>query len=297
MFLCHLVKEISRRVSFDLDDEDDMNSSYTEWYLTERFISDIRYYGHKSSGLGHILPLIKIDRPSEKTTGGDMEWVFVAPCEIQGPQYIRVIIQCKRVFLAAPVRAPRWEYSELYHSKGTGSQVVTLTNYARRSPQTAALYMLFNAGKLSGIYGSDVKGINLLNAEYVRRWRDIAIRKKSGGIWPIEVSHLKPYFFSLEDIFCPKIRIPTLLPNPRKSLEVRTNLAIHPARIITLLNSSENIRAIEVEQNQNIPDSISKSLKGYLEKEPGVYQSINKHIKRTRIVFCSNIRNFNEYDV
>src|SRR5947208_9647550 len=79
------------------------------------------------AGLLGLKPFgVTVDFPDEPTTGGDMEWIYAAPHEINGGRYLRVMLQAKRAQSVKLKKGEYWYYQHLDHGNPPGQQAQTL---------------------------------------------------------------------------------------------------------------------------------------------------------------------------
>ncbi|NTF59403.1 hypothetical protein G6L12_31295 [Agrobacterium rhizogenes] len=113
---------------------------------------------------------IRVDFPDEPTTGGDMDWVFAAPQDINGGRYLRIILQAKRAQFSKS-KGGYWFYQHLDHEKG--KQASTLVRHASSSPggiSTLSLFAFYHpTSALSARTATlpAVEGVNLVFAHQV----------------------------------------------------------------------------------------------------------------------------------
>jgi hypothetical protein len=144
---------------------------------------------------------VRVYFPDEATTGGDMEWVYAAPLEIDGGRYLRLILQAKRAQYSKRKSGGYWFYQHLDYDKGQQAQ--TLTQYAASSPNgmpTLPLYIFYHpASALTPASGSDpaVDGINIVFASAVARTVNggCGRKKKTVDYW-------RRNFLPLSDLLC-----------------------------------------------------------------------------------------------
>ncbi|TBD24720.1 DUF6615 family protein [Rhizobium ruizarguesonis] len=150
---------------------------------------------------------VTVDFPDEPTTGGDMEWVFAAPRDIKGGQYLRIILQAKRAQFANTKRG-YWYYQHLDHEKG--KQARTLVSHASSSPggmSTLPVYIFYHpSSALSPSTASlpAVDGVNLVFAHQVAPVvaGGCARKDKTVEAW-------RASFMRLSDILCwPFVSVP-----------------------------------------------------------------------------------------
>lgn len=143
---------------------------------------------------------VTVDFPDEPTTGGDMEWVFAAPLDLNGGRYLRIILQAKRAQFSKS-KGGYWYYHHLDHDKG--KQASTLVSYASTSPtgmSTLPLYIFYHpTAALSPKSGTlpSVEGVNLVFAHQIAPVVANGCRRENKT-----VEAWRGSFMPLSDILC-----------------------------------------------------------------------------------------------
>ncbi len=73
---------------------------------------------------------IRVDFPDEPRTGGDMEWIYAAPLEVNGGRYLRLLLQAKRAHFVKLKSGGYWYYHHLDHGSPAGDQAQKLVAQA-----------------------------------------------------------------------------------------------------------------------------------------------------------------------
>jgi hypothetical protein len=153
---------------------------------------------------------VRVDFPDEPTTGGDMEWIYAAPFDINGGRYLRLILQAKRAQSGRLKNGNYWYYRHLDH--GSGRQAQALIRYSTGLPGTLPLYMFYHPrSALAPAAGSKpaIEGINVVFADKVAvivnggcdrekkkvdYWRADFLRLSDLLCWPTDVKGPTPGF-------------------------------------------------------------------------------------------------------
>src|SRR5579883_2943951 len=117
--LCALARSFPARVAELLERDRHLKRNFREETVTDLLMSSL--IGLEPLG-------IRVDFPDEPSTGGDMDWIFAAPLEINGGRYLRFILQPKRAQFASLKSGGYWYYQHLDHE--AGKQAQTLLGYA-----------------------------------------------------------------------------------------------------------------------------------------------------------------------
>ena len=96
--LCDLAHNFPPKVSEFLERDRGRKRNFREESFTDMLMSSLVAF----QPFG-----ITVDCPGEPTTGGDMEWVFAAPRDINGGRYLRIVLQAKRAQLSKSSSPPR----------------------------------------------------------------------------------------------------------------------------------------------------------------------------------------------
>lgn len=134
--LCELARSFPPQVARFMERDRGLKRNFREESITDILMSSL--IGLQPFG-------IRVDFPHEPTTGADMDWIFVAPLEIGGGRYLRLILQAKRAQFAKSKKGGYWYYHHLDHEKGKQAQ--TLVSYAGSSPDgmsTLPLYVFYH---------------------------------------------------------------------------------------------------------------------------------------------------------
>jgi hypothetical protein len=249
---------------------------------------------------------VRVDFPDEPTTGGDMDWIYAAPLEINGGRYLRLILQAKRAKFAKLKTGGYWYYQHLDHGTPAGQQAQTLMAYASSSPggmSTLPLYILYHprstlAPAVSG--RPDIEGINLIFASNVA---SVVL----GGCTRHEkkVDYWRDGFMPLSDILC----WPVVVGDPRapppldatRFIVGPTEVALpnlaggfHPDIVARRLQYRRERAGIfgpqpetplpPIEAADGIPNDIRRAIDGHVTPED------RKALERPRVVLSTRIR-------
>lgn len=152
---------------------------------------------------------IRVDFPrSEKATGNDMEWHFVAPQNVRGQRYLRLNIQAKRAsFLSGGKTNPSyWRYAHLDYDNG--AQASALIAEAAKIPGCVPLYMFYHPTDATEPATESlpaVEGVSAMLAHGVP-----AVIGKGCTSSQKAVSFWRPDFFPLHDLLCWPISMPAM---------------------------------------------------------------------------------------
>lgn len=192
--LCEVAHRFPPRIAELLERDRTLTRNFREETVTDLLMASL--IGLEAFG-------IRVDFPHEPTTGGDMDWIYAAPLEINGGRYFRILLQAKRAQLQDLVSTSYWYYNHLDHGTPRGQQAQTLTSYASTSPAgmaTLPLYILYHpTSALAPVAPGQpaIEGVNLLFAHHVA---PIVL----GGCKKSEkrVTYWRSRFMPLSDILC-----------------------------------------------------------------------------------------------
>jgi hypothetical protein len=241
---------------------------------------------------------IRVDFPDEPTTGGDMDWIFAAPKDLNGGRYLRLLLQAKRARYAKLMNGGYWYYAHLDHGDPKGSQAKQLLTYANSGPDgmnTCPLYILYHpTSALNPASGAlpEILGVNLIFADTVA-----PIVAGGCGKAKKRVDYWRPGFLSLSDILCwPTIVARNTAPgvSPEFIADLYDTLIIagfHPDDVAKRLNrlrdrTVQSAKAQVVERqpvisSERIPAQIMRGIIGETTKED------RKALKRPRVIFST----------
>ena len=249
---------------------------------------------------------VRVDFPDEPTTGGDMDWIYAAPLEVNGGRYLRLIIQAKRAKFAKLKGGGYWYYRHLDHGVPAGQQAQTLATYASSSPggmPTLPLYMLYHPTSALGpteVGRPDIEGINLVFASDVA---PIVL----GGCQRTEkrVDYWRDRFMPLSDILCwPVVVGMRRAPPPAGTTRFivgSTDVALpnvtggfHPDIVALRLNRRRERASkfgalpetppLPIEAADGIPIDFRRAIEGHLSPDE------RKGLKRPRVILSTRLR-------
>jgi hypothetical protein len=189
--LCDLAHNFPPKVAELLERDRGLKRNFREESVTDMLMFSL--VGLRPFG-------ITVDFPDEPLTGGDMEWVFAAPRDINGGRYLRIVLQAKRAQLSKTKRG-YWYYQHLDHEKG--KQASTLVSHAASSPggmSSLPLYIFYHpASALSPRTAKSpaVEGVNLVFAHQVA-----PVVAGGCGVSGKKVETWRGSFMPLSDILC-----------------------------------------------------------------------------------------------
>lgn len=240
---------------------------------------------------------ISVQFPDEPTTGADMDWVFVAPRQVAGGKYFRLLLQAKRSQFAKTKKGGYWFYHHLDHDKGQQAQ--TLVAHAGTGPgssSTLPLYLLYHP--LSGLeptLSPSVEGVNVVFASLVA-----PVVKGGCGRKDKKVERWRPHFLTLTDLLCWPLLPIHLSPDgglsfefvfQRAGLAVPATGAFHPESVVRrmrALQDRERTGPVHAERPrtiaaaEKIPDDIVRLLNGEVTPED------RRKLERPRVVFSTD---------
>ncbi|MCF7645983.1 hypothetical protein KQ944_12485 [Bacillus subtilis] len=236
---------------------------------------------------------IHVDFPNEPVTGGDMEWIFVAPNQLNGGAFFSLLIQAKRARLAKRKKGDYWLYDHLDHGSPAGSQAQTLINYTKSTKgATAPLYMFYNPlsatepakGTLPAI-----EGINLVFADFIA-----PVIKNGCTVNEKKVDRWRKHFMPLSNILCHSCNAKPSHKYIHANLFTK-NYWNHPSFIVRRLNKIYKSQLNDTENRninskfkikRGIPSNIIRSINGDTTKEDIM------NLERPRVIFSSSATAF-----
>ena len=94
--LCELAYSFPPRIAELLERDRGLTRNFREETVTDFIMMSL--VGLEAYG-------IQVDFPDKPTTGGDMDWIYAAPLEINGGRYLRLVLQA-RYYVAATPNSP-----------------------------------------------------------------------------------------------------------------------------------------------------------------------------------------------
>jgi hypothetical protein len=294
--LCELAHNLPRHVAELLERDRRLTRNFREETATDFLMASL--VGLESFG-------VRVDFPYEPTTGGDMDWIYAAPLEINGGRYLRLILQAKRAQNAKLKTSDYWFYKHLDHA--AGQQAQTLTQYAARSPDgmpTLPLYIFYHpASALTPALGSSpaVEGVNIVFASAVA-----PIVMGGCGRDQKKVDYWRREFLPLSDLLCwPVVVGPPIEPPPAGATQFMIGSttvylplitgAFHPdlvARRLRTRRDQARRRAAPGTEGpepppiipvDGIPDDIRRAIDGNVSVED------RKRLERPRMIFATRM--------
>jgi hypothetical protein len=189
--LCELAHNFPLHVASLLERDRGLTRNFREKTVTDLLMASL--VGLEGFG-------VRVQFPFEPTTG-DMGWIYVAPLDINGGTYLRLILQAKRAQYAARKSGGYWLYKNLDHDNGRQAQ--TLMGYAATSPDglaTLPLYIFYHpTSALSPAVQSQpaVDGINIVFASKVA-----PVVKGGCRLAKKRLSNWRNDFMPLSDLLC-----------------------------------------------------------------------------------------------
>ncbi|SFD71890.1 hypothetical protein SAMN05428997_14514 [Bosea sp. CRIB-10] len=186
--LCELAHSFPPRVAELLERDRSLTRNFREESITDVLMASL--VGLEPFG-------IRVDFPDEPTTGGDMEWIFAAPLELNSGSYLRLVLQAKRAHFTKLKAGGYWYYHHLDYGTPKGDQAQTLVNAAGTA---FPIYIFYNptsalAAKTATLPA--VEGINLVFAHHV------ALVVRGGcGKKAKKIDAWRKHFMPLSDILC-----------------------------------------------------------------------------------------------
>jgi hypothetical protein len=248
---------------------------------------------------------IRVDFPDEPTTGGDMEWIYAAPLEVNGGRYLRLMLQAKRAQYAERKRNSYWFYQHLDHGNPLGQQAQTLVGQAGSSPggvTTLPLYIFYHATSATEPATRTlpaVEGINLVFADLVA-----PVVKGGCKIKDKKVERWRQHFLPLSELLCWPVAV-TALPPPAPvgvtrfvvgGIEARLALltgGFHPDLVAARLNERRSAarppaaaglpQPRPIDPAESIPDDIRRAIDGKMTSED------RQGLKRPRVILTTRL--------
>lgn len=193
--LCDLAERFPLLAAQILERDKGKKRNFREESITDLLMASL--VGLESYG-------IRVDFPLERTTGADMDWIFVDPKSSSGYRYLRLYIQSKRAISNKSKRNEKWFYRELDHESpsgaGRGSQAQILVAAASKERACIPLYMFYHP--TSALQSKTpklpaVEGVNIVDAHSVAA----TVRGGCGRDKKL-VEYWRPNFLRLSDILC-----------------------------------------------------------------------------------------------
>ncbi|WP_346295888.1 hypothetical protein LRC39_24000 [Rhodopseudomonas sp. P1] len=288
--LCELAYAFPPRVADFLERDRNLKRNFREESVTDLLIASLTAL--EKFG-------VRVDLPDEPTTGGDMEWIYVAPKEIGGGRYLRLIIQAKRAQYCRS-NGGYWYYHHLDHGVPPGNQAQVLMSYAASSAVGAAtlpLYMFYHpASALVAAQNNRpaIEGVNVVfarlvapivqggckrSAKRVDSWRDNFMPLAELLCWPVQVlgaSDPKAPSATNFMLGTQDFRLPTL------------GAAFHPDLVAGRMRRQANrfgaSRSMpQIEPAEGLPEDIRRGVEGVSTKED------RKVLHRPRVIFTTEI--------
>lgn len=293
--LCELAHNFPPRIAALLERDRGLTRNFREETVTDLLMASL--VGLEAFG-------VRVQFPDEPTTGGDMDWIYAAPLEINGGSYLRLILQAKRAQYAQLKNGGYWFYQHLDHENG--QQARTLTGYAATPPDgmtTLPLYIFYHpASALAPPANSQpaIEGINLVFASKIAP----AVRGGCGRDRK-RVRYWRNEFFPLSDLLCwPAITDLPATPSPDATeYLVGPNIAFlrtvtggyHPDLVARRLRErrarspvlgGSGVDAPEpppIEPSEGIPDDVRRAIDGRDTVED------RKRLERPRAILSSRL--------
>src|ERR1700734_3542592 len=102
--LCELAHQFPLHIAALLERDRSLTRNFREETVTDLLMASL--VGLEAFG-------VRVQFPDEPTTGGDMDWIYVAPLEINGGRYLRLILQAKRASEVKLKKSRYWFYQYL----------------------------------------------------------------------------------------------------------------------------------------------------------------------------------------
>jgi hypothetical protein len=289
--LCTLSRTFPKHAAKFLERDKGLTRNFREESVTDQLMAALVPY--EKDG-------ITVDYPDETITGGDMEWIFVAPRETGGCKYFRLMIQAKRA-QEAKRKKPYYYYHHLDHGAPKGAQANTLINYASSTSGTTATFPLYAfyhpksalSGAIKGLPATE--GVNMVFADVVQPVVNggCSCKKKKVEYW-------RPHFMTLPDFLCwptvstrkAPIDNSTIAFSTGDDIAARPRLRLrsfHPdlvAEAVNLLRRPgektplQNVRASSTTE---FPDYIRRAVDG------DVRPVDRRHMPRPRVIFRTDL--------
>ncbi len=293
--LCELAQNFPRRIAELLERDRGLTRNFREETVTDLLMASL--VGLQSFG-------VRVDFPDEPTTGGDLDWIYAAPLEINGGRYLRLILQAKRAQFQKLKNGGYWFYRHLDHGSPLGKQAQTLTSYATTSlggKGTLPLFIFYHpTSALEPAAGLKpaVEGVNIVFASKIapivnggcnRRkkkvdyWRDDFLPLSDLLCWPAVVTGQPPSsgvirlvvgadieFFPTVGGFHPDL-VARRFRERREQVSVLAASAVDPPT------------APAIEPADGIPDEVRRAIEGEVSAED------RRHLKRPRVILSTSI--------
>jgi hypothetical protein len=295
--LCELAHSFPPRIAELLDRDRGLTRNFREETVTDLLMASL--VGLEPFG-------VRVDFPDEPTTGGDMDWIYAAPLEINGGRYLRLILQAKRAKFAKLKAGGYWYYQHLDHGTPAGQQAQTLMAYTSSSPEgmsTLPLYILYHSLSTLAPAESgrpDIEGINLIFAsdvapvvlggcarheKKVDHWRDRFMPLSDILCWPVVVggSRSPPPPNETKFIVGPaEAALPNLMGGFHPDVVAR-RLKNRRARASKLAPQPETALS-PIEPVDGIPNHIQRAIEGHITPEE------RRELKRPRVILSTRLR-------
>jgi uncharacterized protein DUF6615 len=192
--LCELAQSFPLLIAKLLERDRSLKRNFREETVTDLLMASL--VGLSSFG-------INVHFPDEPTTGGDMEWYFVAPDEPKGGRCLRMMLQAKRARFQTLTASGYWFYDHLDHGAPPGEQARTLMSFSAKPPdgkRALPFYIFYHPS--SALKAAEkglpaIDGINLVLADRVA-----SVVMSGCGKKEKKVSYWRGQFLPLSDIFC-----------------------------------------------------------------------------------------------
>ena len=293
--LCELAHNFPVRIAELLERDRSLTRNFREETVTDLLMASL--VGLEGFG-------VRVQFPDEPTTGGDMDWIYVAPLEINGGRYLRLILQAKRASEVKLKNSRYWFYQYLDHDKGQQAQ--TLSNYAATSPDgmtTLPLYIFYHPTSAlapAGRSQTAIQGVNIVFASKVA-----PVVNGGCGRAQKRVSYWRSDFIPLSDLLCWPVVAEASAPQRADTTEflVGPNIAFlrdvtgsfHPDLVARRLqehrgrSQSGASRGVEtptpqpIEPVDNIPEELRRAINGEDTAED------RRGLKRPRAILVSRL--------
>lgn len=294
--LCELAHSFPPRVAELLERDRNLTRNFREETVTDLLMASM--VGLESFG-------IRVDFPDEPTTGGDMEWIYAAPLEVNGGRYLRLVLQAKRAQYAKRKRESYWFYQHLDHGDPLGQQAQTLVGHAASSPggvSTLPLYIFYHATSATALATRAlpaVEGINLVFADLIAPVVKGGCKRKDK-----KVERWRKDFLPLSDLLCWPVAV-TAPPPPAPAgvtrfvvggAEARLSLltgGFHPDLVAARLNERRSPAKAPaaadlpeprpIEPAEGVPDDIRRAIDGKMTSED------RRELKRPRVILTTRL--------
>ncbi|QDD97050.1 hypothetical protein ADP8_05203 (plasmid) [Roseomonas mucosa] len=249
---------------------------------------------------------IRVDFPDEPTTGGDMDWIYAAPLEINGGRYLRCILQAKRAQFAKLKTSGYWYYHHLDHGTPAGQQAQTLIAHASTSPggmATLPLYILYHPTSALAPMARGrpaIDGVNLVFAHHVAPvvLGGCTRREKKVDYW-------RDRFMSLSEILCWPAAVTAprapgapgatqFMVGPAQAALPDLTGGFHPDLVAQRFRQQRERMATPIvpdasspppiEPADGIPPDVRRAIEGQVTKED------RKKLKRPRVILSTRLR-------